>query len=126
VPVQAEIVSVVEFACRKRLIGASQEQGELDLIKFGLVADVQQIDEHRRAGIAERIELGGLDQRLFLFADFFLDERTPLITGQSAPHALAKYFTHAGRQLHAFHSADFLTAHARQNELACLGGTDDS
>ncbi|MEV8744952.1 MULTISPECIES: hypothetical protein [unclassified Mesorhizobium] len=86
-PVQAEIVTVVEFACRQWLVSASQEQRELDFIKLSLVADVQQVNEHRRAGVAQRIELSGVDQRLFLLADFFLDERTPLITGQSVSYA---------------------------------------
>ncbi|MDF3213346.1 MULTISPECIES: hypothetical protein [Mesorhizobium] len=66
---QAEIVTVVEFACRQWLVSASQEQRELDFIKLSLVADVQQVNEHRRAGVAQRIELSGVDQRLFLLAD---------------------------------------------------------
>lgn len=47
------------------------ERGEIDANAF----------QHRRPGVTERIELGDVGQRLFLFADFFLDERTPLITG---------------------------------------------
>ena len=88
---------IVQFACRERLVSASQEQSEFNLIEFELVPDVQQIDKHRCAGVAERIELGGVDQRLFLFANFFLDERASLIPGQPLPHTMVEYLSHAGR-----------------------------
>lgn len=69
---QVEIVTVVEFACRKGLVRASQEQGELDLIELCLLADIKQIHKHGRAGVAEWIELGSVDQRPISFCGFLL------------------------------------------------------